>query len=70
MNLKFLKIKTINGSDFLYEDDDATAVYNVINIAIQRGAEWTMPAKLKNGVEIVFQLRNIVKFNYRTEESE
>lgn len=66
----YLEVTTVDGREYIYEDDDAENVYKAINSAGARGAEWTTPADLYDGSSVVFITRNITQFKYETEESE
>jgi hypothetical protein len=62
--LASLEVHTTDGSITYFKDDEAKQVYKTISEAGIRGAEWTIPAKLEFGFEVVFVLNNIVKFLY------
>lgn len=53
------------GENYIFEGEDAKNVYNAINLAGMRGAEWTTPTELSNGMTIVLALNNIVYFEFK-----
>jgi hypothetical protein len=68
--LKTLGMNLVNGEAPEYSGKDADAIFAGINNAGARGAEWTGPIELSNGVIITFVLRNIVAFYYEFEDGD
>jgi hypothetical protein len=52
------------GGEFYFKNENAEKVYEAINKAGARGAEWTTPVKLSDGRTVVFIVRNIAYFEW------